>query len=182
MQKTFWRQSRRARGRVIALLLALVGTAAQAQNAVLTGTVVDSSTKAPVADVVVTASSPTLQGEQVVITDASGLYRVPQLPPGSYTLRFEKESYRPFARSGIDVVSDRTLRLNVELLPDVVGTETVTVVGTAPIIDVGSSTVGSTINQDYVHNLAVSRPNGLGGANRSFDSLAAIAPKASNDL
>ena len=182
MQKTFWRQSRRARGRVIALLLALVGTAAQAQNAVLTGTVVDSSTKAPVADVVVTASSPTLQGEQVVITDASGLYRVPQLPPGSYTLRFEKESYRPFARSGIDVVSDRTLRLNVELLPDVVGTETVTVVGTAPIIDVGSSTVGSTINQDYVHNLAVSRPNGLGGANRSFDSLAAIAPNASNDL
>ena len=181
MHRMVWHQPRRLRGR-IALLLVLAGTAAHAQNAVLTGTVLDSSTKAPVADVVVTASSPSLQGEQVVITDASGLYRVPQLPPGSYTLRFEKESYRPYARSGIDVVSDRTLRLNVELLPEVVGSETVTVVGTAPIIDVGSSTVGSTINQDYVHNLAVSRPNGLGGANRSFDSLAAIAPNASNDI
>ena len=163
-------------------LLLLAGTAAHAQSAVLTGTVVDSSTKVPVADVVVTASSPSLQGEQVVITDASGLYRVPQLPPGSYTLRFEKETYRPYSRSGIDVVSDRTLRLNVELLPETAGTETVTVVGTAPIIDVGSSTVGSTINQDFVHNLAVSRPNGLGGANRSFDSLAATAPGASNDV
>ena len=163
-------------------LLLLAGTAAHAQSAVLTGTVVDSSTKVPVADVVVTASSPSLQGEQVVITDASGLYRVPQLPPGTYTLRFEKETYRPYSRSGIDVVSDRTLRLNVELLPETAGTETVTVVGTAPIIDVGSSTVGSTINQDFVHNLAVSRPNGLGGANRSFDSLAATAPGASNDV
>jgi hypothetical protein len=111
----------------------------------------------------------------VVITDASGLYRVPQLPPGSYTLRFEKESYRPYARSGIDVVGDRTLRLNVELLPEVAGSETVTVVGTAPIIDVGSSTVGSTINQDYVHNLAVSRPNGLGGSGAAASISATVS-------
>jgi hypothetical protein len=80
------------------------------------------------------------------------------------------------------VVSDRTIRLNVELLPEFAGTETVTVVGTAPIIDVGSSAVGTTINQDFIRNLAVSRPNGLGGANRSFDSLASTAPGASNDV
>src|SRR5262249_28943682 len=30
-------------------------------------------------------------------------------------------------------------------------------------------------------NLAVARPGGLGGANRSFDSLAAVAPTANND-
>ena len=155
---------------------------AQASTSVLTGNVVDSGTKAPVADVVVTATSPSLQGEQVVITDATGLYRVPQLPPGTYTLRFEKESYRPFSRSGIEVAADRTLRLNVELLPEVAGTETVTVVGTPPIVDVGSSTVGTTIGSDFVRNMAVSRPNGLGGANRSFDSLAATAPSAANDI
>ena len=68
---------------------------AQGSTSVLTGNVVDSGTKAPMGDVVVTATSPSLQGEQVVITDATGLYRVPQLPPGTYTLRFEKESYRP---------------------------------------------------------------------------------------
>ena len=163
-------------------LLASASALAQGSTSVLTGNVVDSSTKAPVGDVVVTATSPSLQGEQVVVTDASGLYRVPQLPPGTYTLRFEKETFRPYTRTGIEVAADRTLRLNVELLPEVAGVETVTVVGTPPVVDVGSSTTGTTVNQDFVRNLAVSRPNGLGGANRSFDSLASTAPNAANDI
>ncbi|HEY1419040.1 MAG TPA: TonB-dependent receptor, partial [Myxococcaceae bacterium] len=154
---------------------------AQASTSVLTGNVVDTSTKQPVSDVVVTATSPALQGEQVVVTDSTGLYRVPQLPPGVYTLRFEKETYRPYTRSGIDVAADRTLRLNVELLPETAGSETVTVVGTPPTIDIGSSATGTTINQDFVRNLAVARPGGLGGANRSFDSLATTAPQANGD-
>jgi len=171
------------RARACALLLGLLPSAAlaQASTSVLIGNVVDSSTKQPVADVVVTATSPSLQGEQVVVTDATGLYRVPQLPPGTYTLRFEKETYRPFVRAGIDVAADRTLRLNIELLPETAGTETVTVVGTPPTIDIGSSTTGTTINQDFVRNLAVSQPGGLSGANRSFDSLATTAPQANGD-
>ena len=148
----------------------------------LIGNVVDAATKAPVGDVVVTATSPALQGEQVVVTDATGLYRVPQLPPGTYTLRFEKESYRPYSRTAIDVPADRTLRLNVELLPETAGTETVVVVGTPPTIDVGSSTTGTSVSQDFVRNLAVSRPGGLSGANRSFDSLATVAPQANADI
>ena len=167
---------------VTGVLLCCPAALAQGSTSVLTGNVVDASTRAPVADVVVTATSPSLQGEQVVVTDASGLYRVPQLPPGSYTLRFEKETYRPYSRTGIEVAADRTLRLNVELLPEVAGSETVTVIGSPPVVDVGSSTVGTTINSDFVRNLAVSRPNGLGGANRSFDSLAATAPNAANDI
>jgi hypothetical protein len=168
-------------------LLLFVGLAAsrahaQVSSSVLTGNVVDASTKAPVADVVVTATSPGLQGEQVVVTDATGLYRVPQLPAGAYTLRFEKESYRPFSRAGIEVPADRTLRLNVELLPETAGVETVTVVGTPPTVDVGSSTVGTTINQDFMRNIAVSRPGGLGGATRSFDSIATVAPQANSDV
>ena len=169
--------------RTCALVLALVPAVAlaQASTSVLTGNVIDTSTKAPVADVVVTATSPALQGEQVVVTDSTGLYRVPQLPPGTYTLRFEKETYRPFTRSGIDVAADRTLRLNVELLPETAGSETVTVVGTPPTIDIGSSATGTTINQDFIRNLAVARPGGLSGANRSFDSLATTAPQANGD-
>jgi hypothetical protein len=169
--------------RTSALVLALVPAVAlaQASTSVLTGNVVDTSTKTPVADVVVTATSPSLQGEQVVVTDSTGLYRVPQLPPGTYTLRFEKETYRPYTRTGIDVAADRTLRLNVELLPETAGSETVTVVGTPPTIDIGSSATGTTINQDFIRNLAVARPGGLAGANRSFDSLATTAPQASGD-
>src|SRR5215475_721235 len=102
-------------------------TLAQGATSVLTGNVVDAQTRAPVADVVVTATSPGLQGEQVVVTDATGLYRIPQLPPGTYTLRFEKETYRPFTRAGIDVAADRTLRLNVEILPEAIESETIVI-------------------------------------------------------
>ena len=112
-------------GRLGALLLAaaVLPSVALAQGAtsVLTGNVADAQTHAPVADVVVTATSPSMQGEQVVVTDSTGLYRIPQLPPGTYTLRFEKESYRPFSRTGIEVPADRTLRLNVEILPETAG-------------------------------------------------------------
>ena len=180
-RKLCWARSVRA---TFLVLGALGGTPALAQigTSTLTGTVSDAATKAPVPDVVVTATSPTLQGEQVVVTDATGLYRVPQLPPGIYTLRFEKESYRPYSRTTIEVVADRTLRLNVELLPETAGTETVTVVGTPPTIDVGSSTTGTTVGQDFMRNIAVARPGGLAGANRSFDSLALAAPQAGGDV
>ena len=155
---------------------------AQTSTSVLVGNVVDASTGTPLADVVVNATSPSLQGEQVVVTDVTGLYRVPQLPSGIYTLRFEKVSYRPFSRSGIEVTADRTLRLNIELLPETAGTETVTVIGTPPTIDIGSSATGTTVNQEFMRNLAVARPGGLGGANRSFDSLATTAPQANADF
>ena len=166
-------------------LLGLLPTSvalAQVSTSVLVGNVVDASTRTQVADVVVTATSPSLQGEQVVVTDGTGLYRVPQLPSGAYTLRFEKESYRPFTRSGIEVAADQTLRLNVELLPETAGSETVTVIGASPTIDIGSSATGTTVNQEFMRNLAVARPGGLGGANRSFDSLASTAPQANADF
>src|SRR5262249_16663338 len=140
---------------------------AQGATSVLTGNAVDSQTHAPVADVVVTATSPSLQGEQVVVTDSSGLYRIPQLPPGTYTLRFEKESYHPYSRTGIEVTSDRTLRLNVELLPETLE-GVIVVTGVTPVVDVGTSTQSTTINQDFIRNFALSRAGGIGGATRSF--------------
>jgi outer membrane receptor protein involved in Fe transport len=155
---------------------------AQAATSVLTGNVVDASTNAPVPDVVVTATSPSLQGEQVVVTDSTGLYRIPQLPPGSYTLRFDKETYQAYSRGGIEVAADRTLRLNVQLLPETAGTEVVTVIGTPPVLDVTSSSTISTIDQNFQRSLALARPGGLGGANRSFDSLATTSPQAAADL
>jgi hypothetical protein len=83
----------------------------------LTGTVVNAQTKAPAVEVLVTATSPSLQGEQTAVTDAQGNYQIPDLPPGTYTLRFENESYQPYARHHIDLRIDSTTRVNVELLP-----------------------------------------------------------------
>src|SRR3712207_9063657 len=82
------------------VLLAILSsaTAARADSRII-GTVVSAETKKPVTDVVVSVTSPALEGERVVVTDVQGQYLVPQLPPGVYTLRFDKELFRPFSRS-----------------------------------------------------------------------------------
>src|SRR5829696_1551001 len=135
----------------------LYGTAAHAQSGVITGTVSDASSKQPAADVVVTATSPNLQGEQIVVTDATGQYRIPQLPTGNYSLRFEKESFQPYSRSGIQLRVDRTIRVNVELLPTGIQQDIV-VVGTNPTIDVGSTSTGVNVGADFVRGLTVVSP------------------------
>ncbi|HVG60623.1 MAG TPA: TonB-dependent receptor [Hyalangium sp.] len=162
-------------------MAALLGSGALAQtNAVITGTVFDAATKKPVADVVVTATAPGLMGEQVVVTDATGQYRIPQLPPSRYTLRFEKEAFKPYERGEINLRLGTTIRVNVELLPEGL-TETMEVVAAPPTVDVGSSAAGVTVDADMLRNVAVIRPGGKGSATRSFESLAELAPGAQED-
>ncbi|WP_224247944.1 TonB-dependent receptor [Hyalangium gracile] len=153
---------------------------AQQSASVITGTVVDASDQKPVADVVVTATSTALQGEEIAVTDASGTYRIPQLPPGVYTLRFEKESYQPYSRTEITLRLNRTIRLNAQLLPDQFET-TIELLGTPPAIDVGSTRTGLSVDTDVVRNIAVARPGSKGSAARSFESLADLAPGANAD-
>lgn len=105
------------------------------------GVVIDAQTRQPVPDVVVTATSPNLEGEETVVTNAHGSYRIALVPSGEYTLRFEKEQFKPYARSDIQLRGDRTIRVNVELLPESLG-ESVEIIGSAPTVDVGSTTTG----------------------------------------
>jgi outer membrane receptor protein involved in Fe transport len=168
----------RATGVVVVASLSY-GTAAYADS-VIVGQVLSADNKKAVSDVVVTATSPNLQGEQVVVTDAQGQYRIPQLPPGVYTLRFDKESFKPFSRSDIQLRLDRTIRVNVEILPEAF-TEEISVVARAPTIDVGSTNTGVNVDQDFIKRIAVNRPTGKGGAARSFESLAELAPGAQSD-
>jgi outer membrane receptor protein involved in Fe transport len=158
----------------------LYGSAAFAQSSTMIGTIIDAQSRQPVPDVVVTATSPNLQGEQTVVSDAQGNYRIPQLPPGVYTLRFEKEQFRPYARADVQLRLNRTIRVNVELLPESLG-EVVEITGTPPTIDVGSTTTGVNVDQEFIKRIAVARPGGKGGAARSFESLAELAPGAQND-
>jgi hypothetical protein len=180
LAKTFWQW---VVGTLVLGLL-FVANPAFAQTSgtgVLTGTVVDASSKKPAADVVVTATSPALQGEEVVVTDSSGFYRIPNLPPGVYTLRLEKEQFKPYSRPGIDLRSESTLRLNAELLPEALKSEEVVVQGRAPVVDVGSSSTGTTITKDFTSRVPVGQPTGKGAANRSFESVAEVTPGAKSD-
>jgi hypothetical protein len=171
----------------LATLLAFMfhGTLAFAQastgTGVLTGTVVDASDKKPASDVVVTATSPASPGEQVVVTDSSGFFRIPDLPSGVYSIRFEKDGYNAGSREGIALRSDTTLRVNEELLPSSLKAEQVVVIARAPTVDVGSSSTGTNITADFTRRVPVAAPQSKGAANRSFEAVAEVTPGAQSD-
>lgn len=154
---------------------------AQTGQGVVTGTVTDAQSKRPVANVVVTVTSPALQGEEIVVTDAAGNYRVSNLPPGDYSVNLQGDGFRAFGRGGIKVQGGATIRFNVSLIPDSVKAEEVVVVGKAPTVDVGSSSTGATLDREFLSRMPLSRPTGKGGAVRSFESVAEVTPGAAND-
>jgi hypothetical protein len=167
-----------------ALVFVLAPSPALAQEgvAVVTGTVVDAATKQPIPDVLVAVASPALQGEQLVLTDATGQYRIPNLPSGQYSMRLERDGYRQLDRSDIVLRADSTIRVDAQLLPEAVTGEEVTVVAIrAPSVDVGSSSTGMNINADLTRNVPLVAPGGKGSAQRSFEAVAEAAPGARSD-
>ena len=84
----------------LAFVIALVATGAAAQG-VQTGTLsgaVKDQQGLVLPGVTVTASSPALQGVRATVTDANGLYTIPGLPPGTYTMQFELQGMTTVAR------------------------------------------------------------------------------------
>lgn len=116
------------------------------------GTVIDTQSRQTLSDVVVTAIPSSREAEHVTVTDAKGEYLLPRLPSEAYTVRYEREGYKPHARRPIQIRSNRTLRVNAELLPDSLN-ESVEIVGHPPTIDVGSSTMGVNIDQEFIKRI-----------------------------
>jgi outer membrane receptor protein involved in Fe transport len=165
------------------LLVGLVAMPVWAQgSSTIIGTVLDSESRKPLADVVITATSSSLQGERVVVTDNSGAYRLPQLPSGSYTLRAESEGHRPYVRSGVQLRVDATVRVNLELLPEALEmNEDLVVTARTPDVDVGSTSTGFNVSAEFARRVALVPPSSRGGSTRSFESLAEVAPGAQAD-
>jgi hypothetical protein len=153
----------------------LVGTSG------FTGYVVSAEDKRPIRDVVVTATAPELQGEQVVVTDNNGFYRIPDLPAGEYTLAFDVDGFKRSMRGGLRLTAGAALRVNSELLPSNVTAAEVSVTVRAPTIDVGSSSVGTTLTRDFTQRVPVAPPSNRGTANRSFEAVAEARPGARAD-
>lgn len=167
--------------RLLVVALLSLGAVAHAESTLI-GTVVAAETKQPAADVVVSAFSPALQGERVVVTDEQGRYEIPSLPPGTYTLRFEKDgTFQAFMREDLLLREGKSLRVNVELLPGGVSMEEMIGPCGPPLIEPGSTTTGRGIDSEGVARLALNHPSDPSGAVRSFDALAEWAPGVQRD-
>jgi outer membrane receptor protein involved in Fe transport len=129
----------------------------------LRGLIRDRSTGEPAVGATVVATSPALQGEQVVITDETGQYFITSLAPGIYALTvYYNEA--TFSRSNVLIQLGKEAVVNVTV--DSATTdgkpkgEVIEIAGAAPIVDQGSTKTGVTFTDDYTRNIPTSRTFG----------------------
>ncbi len=85
-------------------------------------------------------------------TNAEGLYTVPALTPGPYTLRITKEGFKASGRTGVVLTVDTGSRVDVRLEIGTV-TESINVTENVGVLQVESPEISTTITQDQVQNL-----------------------------
>src|SRR6516225_4406205 len=90
---------------------------------VLHGYVTDAITKKPLPGVTVSALVPGTNNSREVTTDADGYFRFVQLPGSQVTVQFDKKGYQSYKRPNITVKEKTAVRLNVEFLPEEIGSE-----------------------------------------------------------
>lgn len=122
---------------------------------VITGTVTD-NTRAVLPGVTVTATGPAAMGTPTAVTNENGSYRIPSLPPGEYTVRFELTGFGTVVREGIRVGVGFTATVNAELSVASV-TESVTVSGQSPVVDVTNTTVATRFDTEVLASLPGAR-------------------------
>jgi len=129
----------------------------------LRGQIRDKAANEPAIGATVVATSPALQGEQVVITDDTGQYFITALPPGVYTLTVYYNDVT-YSRGNVLVQVGKEVVVNVSVnTSDASGKpkgEVINIQGAAPIIDQGSTKTGVTIGDDYTRNIPVGRTFG----------------------
>jgi hypothetical protein len=152
----------------VAILAALVtglATAAFAQEAVLTGTITD-STGAVLPGVTMQATQEATGNNFESVTDGSGVYRIPARI-GTYKITAQLPGFNSVARAGIELQVGQTITINLQMSPSSLQ-ETVTVTGEAPLIETQSSELGGNIDPRQVQDLPT--------AGRNWMSLALLAP------
>jgi carboxypeptidase family protein len=103
--------------------------------------------------VTVEARSDVLPGPRLTVTGANGDYRLPALPPGSYTVKFELPGMQSVTRKAEvqlaqEVATDATLGVGgIE--------EAVTVTAEASLIDKESATIATAITNDQINGVPV---------------------------
>jgi len=100
----------------------------------------------------VTVSNESTTITTTATTNASGEYVVNGLRPASYTIKVEAPGFRGVVRTGLvlAVSQQATVDFALNLAST---TETVTVTETAPLLDTGSSSLGTEVTNEFVSRM-----------------------------
>lgn len=144
---------------LVALCLAIPAhTSAQSVSATtgaINGKVTD-TTGAILPGATVTISSPSMQGVRTATTLDDGSYRFPAVPPGDYKITYELSGFTTVVREGIRVGLGFTATVNAELKLASLS-ETVTVTGESPVVDVASTRTATNFDAKELASLPSAR-------------------------
>jgi len=104
--------------------------------------------------VTVEARSDVLPGPRVTVTGANGEYRLPALPPGAYTVKFDLSGMQSLTRKAQvqlaqDTVADAVLGPGIS--------ENITVTAESSIIDKDSATIANALSNDQILGLPLAQ-------------------------
>src|SRR4030095_6508291 len=122
----------------------IAGVVRDASGAVLPGATVE-------------ASSPVLiEKVRSVSTDGTGQYQIVNLRPGLYTVTFSLSGFTSVRRENIALTGSNTVTVNVDLTMGNVS-ETLTVTGESPTVDIQNTARSTVINDQVVSALPSGR-------------------------
>ena len=144
---------------MLIILISVAAFAQQSATATIEGIVTDQSGAViPTAKVIIKNTETGFSRETT--TDASGLYRLPALPPGNYQLITSATGFAENKISGLALTVGQKLNLNLTLSVGVVGTQ-VDVTDVAPVVETTRSSVSGSVNSKAVSELPVNGRNFL---------------------
>src|SRR4029079_976122 len=122
-------------GAIVTAAFLSAPVSAQTGASGIAGVVKDTS-GAVLPGVTVEASSPALiERIRTVVTDGEGQFKIIDLRPGTYEVTFSLPGFSTVKRDGIELTANFTASINAELRVGAL-TETVTVSGQSPVVDV----------------------------------------------
>ena len=160
----------------LALLVLAMVAFAQTERGTVRGTVSD-TTGATIGDVTVTATNQDTGVVSETVSTAAGIYQIPQIRPGTYTVQAEFSGFKTFVRENIRVAAGAIVPLDLLLeVGDV--TESVTVSAAAITLKTESTEVSTEVNPKSFVELPLQV---VGGSGRAVESFIFLAPGTSGD-
>jgi carboxypeptidase family protein len=153
-------------GASLGVLSLAASTSAQTGASGIAGIVRDTS-GAVLPGVTVEAASPALiEKVRTVVSDGEGQFKIIDLRPGTYTVTFSLPGFANVVRDGIALTANFTATINAELKVGSVS-ETVTVSGQSPVVDVQNVATRNQISRETLDTVPT---------NKTLEAFAALTP------
>ncbi|MFN0101151.1 MAG: TonB-dependent receptor domain-containing protein [Bryobacteraceae bacterium] len=153
--------------KLLRLLAAAAIAYAQDYRATLSGRITDPQ-RSVISGARVRVTNQATNAVNESVTNTQGLYRVPFLVPGRYSLSVEMAGFQKMARAGLDLSTGVELIVDFELPVGSV-TETVNVTTEAPALNTANAELGQTLGKEIVNVLNIS-------LTRNVTNLVQLAP------